>query len=152
MNTTSNPLLKSLYGLATVAALFTGFGNMPLWGRYYVSDVPGLGWSGNFIVNVNVHILAGSLLLGIGVFALTKALMMGKARFGKLTLSGRIRGFLLALALITGILMVVKNFPGMHFSMATLMVFNFTHMGASVLFMLTVLVALIFRQPWRRIY
>jgi len=152
MNTTSNPLLKSLYGLAAVVALFTGFGNMPLWGRYYVSDVPGLGWSGNFIVNVNVHILAGSLLLGIGVFALTKALMMGKAPFGEMSLSGKIRGLLLALALITGILMVVKNLPGMNFSLATLMVFNFTHMGASVLFMLATLVALIFRQPWRRIH
>lgn len=152
MSTTSTPLLAFSYGFAVVLALFTGFGNMPLWGRYYVSDLPGLGWSGNFIVNVNVHILAGSLLLGIGVFALTQALLMGKATVGKMSLSGKIRGLLLALALITGILMVVKNLPGMNFSLATLMVFNFTHLGASVLFLLFSLVALVFRQPWRRIH
>jgi formate dehydrogenase iron-sulfur subunit len=62
----ANPVLKALYGAAAVTALFTGFGNMPLWGRYYVADAPGLGWSGDFFINVNVHILAGSLLLGIG--------------------------------------------------------------------------------------
>jgi hypothetical protein len=150
MNAKPNSLLKSIYGLAAVVVLFTGFGNMPLWGRYYVADIPGLGWSGDFIVNVNIHIIAGSMLLGLGVYFLTESLVKGSCRAGRLTLSGKIRGGLLGLALMTGILMVVKNLPGIHFSLVTLMVFNFTHMGVAVLFMLAALVALIFKQPWRR--
>lgn len=146
----SNPLLKGLYGITALTALFTGFGNMPLWKRYYVADVPGLGWSGDFFINVNVHILAGSLLLAIGVYALCASLMPRGTRSGRLTLSGRIRGFLLALALVTGILMVVKNLPGIHFTMAALMVFNFTHMAAAVLFMLAAIAGLVFRLPWRQ--
>jgi Fe-S-cluster-containing hydrogenase component 2 len=71
MDAKPNLLLKVLYGIAAVAALFTGFGNMPLWKRYYVADVPGLGWSGDFFINVNVHILAGGLLLAIGAYVVT---------------------------------------------------------------------------------
>jgi hypothetical protein len=151
MNAKPHLLLKILYGAAAVTALFTGFGNMPLWGRYYVADLPGLAWSGDFFINVNVHILAGSLLLSIGIYVLTASIMDGRLRAGRMTLSGRIRVSLLAMALATGILMVVKNLPGVHFPMAALMVFNFTHMAAAVLFMIAALVALIFRSPWRRI-
>ncbi len=144
------PFLNPLYRLTLATAAFTGFGNMPLWGRYYVSDIPGLGWSRDFIVNVNIHILAGSLLLGIGVYLLTGRLVMGDRRFATLTLSGGIKGLLMASTLATGILMVVKNLPGIHFSLTSLLIFNFAHMAAAVLFMLAALVALMFRQPWTR--
>ncbi len=151
MKTESHPLLKTTYGLAAAVALFTGFGNMPLYGRYYVANVPGMGWSGNFFINVNVHILAGSLLSAIGVYALTTALMPGRLPVGRLTLSGKIRGVLLAFVLLTGMVMVIKNLPGVHFPLEVLMTSNFTHMGAAILFMITAMIALIFRQPWRRI-
>jgi hypothetical protein len=65
-----------------------------------------------------------------------------------MTLSGKVRGFLLAWLLATGILMVVKNLPGVHFPMAMLMVFNFTHMASAMLFMVAARGALIFRWPW----
>lgn len=149
MNTSRHPFFSAMYGLAAVVALFTGFGNMPLYGRYYVADLPGLGWSGNFFINVNVHILAGSLLLAMGVYAIATALIPGSLPAGRLSLSGKIRGSLMGLALVTGILMVIKNLPGVNFPLEVLMVSNFTHMGAAVLLMITALVAVIFRQPWR---
>ena len=86
-----NPLLRMLYGAAAVTALFTGFGNMPLWKRYYVADVPGLEWSGDFFINVNIHILAGSLLLAIGISAVTASIMDKNTSTARLTLSGKIR-------------------------------------------------------------
>lgn len=150
MNAKPNLLLKLLYSTAAVVALFTGFGNMPLWGRYYVADVPGLGWSGDFFINVNVHILAGSMLLAIGAYAITTSLMVRRNRTGRLTRSGKLRGVLLAVSIATGILMVVKNLPGIHFPMASLMIFNLTHMAAAVLFMIAALVCLVFRHPWRQ--
>lgn len=142
-------LFKTLYGLAAVVALFTGFGNMPLYGRYYVADLPLLAWSGNFFINVNIHILVGSLLLAMGIYAVITGAFTGSGRAVRLTLSGWIRGTLLGLALLTGILMVIKNLPGVHFPLEVLMVSNFAHMGAAVLFLIAALVGLIFRQPWR---
>lgn len=150
MNSKTHPLQKWLYGLALFVALFTGFGNMPLYGRYYVADVPGLSWSGNFFTNVNIHILSGSVLLAIAVYALMKAVLMSESRVRRLTLSGLFRAFLLVLSLLTGILMVVKNLPEMRFSLKVLMAFNFAHMGAAVLLMLVSLLTLIFRRPWRQ--
>jgi putative Mn2+ efflux pump MntP len=151
MNAKPHLLSKMLYGAAAVAVLFTGFGNMPLWKRYYVADLPGLGWSGDFFINVNVHIIAGSLLLAIGAYAVAASLMDRRSNAGRLTRSGTLRAVLLAVAIATGILMVVKNLPGIRFSMAALIILNFTHMAAAVLFTIAALVSLVFRQPWRRI-
>ena len=150
MITRSSPLLKFVYGLAAAVALFTGFGNMPLWKRYYVADIPGMAWSGDFFINVNVHIVAGSLLLAIGIYAVSMRLVTrGRYRY-RLTLSGKVRGLLLALTLATGGLMVIKNLPGINFPLAALIVFNFSHMAAALLFMLATLAALMLRQPWRQ--
>jgi len=62
-------LLLWLYRICAGMAIFTGFGNMPLYGRYYVGDVPGLGWSSNFMVNVQVHYVAGAVLVALGIYA-----------------------------------------------------------------------------------
>lgn len=34
-----------LYGFVFVVMAFTGFGEMPIYNRYYISDVPGMGWT-----------------------------------------------------------------------------------------------------------
>ena len=151
MKTDSHPLLKFVYGLSAVIALFTGFGNMPLWKRYYVADIPGLGWSGDFLINLNVHILAGSILVALAVYAALTSLMDRRPPKTRLSFSGKVRAILLGLALATGIVMVVKNLPGVHLPLVALAAFNLAHMGAAVLFMLAAAIALNFRRPWRRI-
>ncbi|BBO75910.1 hypothetical protein DSCW_33270 [Desulfosarcina widdelii] len=150
MSTKFGPFLKVLYGVAVITALFTGFGNMPLYGRYYVADLPGLGWSGNFFLNVNVHILAGSVLLAVAVYAFTASLLIRRLPVDRLSFSGKTRGLLLALTLLTGVVMVLKNLPAVHLPMKALIAFNFLHMGAAVLFMLAALISLIFRRPWTK--
>ncbi len=151
MKTVSNPFLKVVYGLTAVIALFTGFGNMPLWKRYYVADIPGLGWSGDFLINLNVHILAGSILMALAMYAALTPLIDLRPPKTRLSFSGKIRAILLGLALATGVVMVVKNLPGVHLPMTALVAFNLAHMGAAVLFMITAVIALIFRRPWRQI-
>lgn len=150
MSTKFGPFLKVLYGVAVITALFTGFGNMPLYGRYYVADFPGLGWSGNFFLNVNVHILAGSVLLAVAVYALTASLLIRRPPVDRLSFLGKTRAILLALTLATGAVMVAKNLPAVHLPMTALIAFNFLHMGAAVLFMLAALISLIFRRPWTK--
>ena len=44
---------------------------MPLWKRYYIADIPGLGWSGNFYANVNVHYISGAVLIGLFFYFFT---------------------------------------------------------------------------------
>ena len=79
--------LRRLYPLALLVALFTGFGNMPVYKRYYVSAVPGLGWSSNFYVNIYIHYIAGGVLLAIAAYFLVVYLKM-RLDNGRLTITG----------------------------------------------------------------
>jgi len=43
-----------LFVFAFMAMAFTGFGQLPLYNRYYLSDMPGMGWSSDYALT---HIL-----------------------------------------------------------------------------------------------
>ena len=137
-----------IYRAAVALALFTGFGNMPLYGRYYIGDLPLLAWSGDFLANVKVHYVAGAILVAMGVYYLI-TYFRGYAR-RQLTAMGRLRALLLALTLLSGLVMALKNLPGVFFPMGLLVSMNFLHMGAAVFFMLASLGALILRAGWLR--
>ncbi len=50
--------------------LFSGFGQLPMYKRYGVDQIPGLGWSSNFILDLNVHLWVGALFTFVIVFHL----------------------------------------------------------------------------------
>ncbi len=142
-----NVLAKGLYMLTIFGALFTGFGNMPLYKRYYIADLPGLGWSGDFFANLYVHMICSAVLLAVSIyFALSY--LFSKKQTAKLTKTGAIRAVILALALMSGILMAVKNLPSVHFSFQLGMTFNFLHMGMAMLFLFMALICVIGRWKW----
>ncbi len=140
-------LAKGLYLLAIWGTLFTGFGNMPLYKRYYIADLPGLGWTGDFYTNLYVHMVCGAVVLAISIyFALPH--LFSKRRGATLTITGTIRAFILALALTSGIIMAIKNLPAVHFSFQWGMAFNFLHMGMAMLFLIMALICFIGRKKW----
>lgn len=130
-----------------ILALFTGFGNMPLWKRYYIADIPGFSWSGNFLVNVNIHYITGSILLFIALYFLTAYLMLKKKGLS-LTPSGKIHGTLLGAALVTGLVMAIKNFPGVDFPLPVLVFFNLAHMASACFFMFFAIGCAVMRKRW----
>ena len=142
-------LSRWVYRVALILALFTGFGNMPLYGRYYVADVPWLTWSGDFITNVKVHYMAGAILLAIGVYYLFGYFWYYERR-RKVTATGKVRAFLLVLTLLSGIVMAIKNLPGVVFPLDLLVGMNFLHMGSALFLMLVTLVAIVMRSKWVR--
>lgn len=139
-------LTKGLYLLTIFGALFTGFGNMPLYKRYYIADLPGLGWTGDFYTNLYVHLICGAVVMAISIyFALS---YLSQVNSTKLSKTGTIRAAILALALISGVLMAIKNLPAIHFSFKMGMTFNFLHMGMAMLFLIMALVSVIGRLKW----
>jgi hypothetical protein len=120
---------------------------MPISKRYYIADVPGLGWSGDFLLNVQIHYLLGALLLALACYYALGHGLTRKFR-GRLSFSGKLRAFLLFIALTTGIAMAVKNLPGIHFRYPYLMAMDLAHLLSAMLFMLTSLFSLITRRPW----
>ena len=139
--------LRGLFIAAGILALFTGFGNMPLYGRYYIADIPGLGWSRDFFVNVQIHYLAGSMLLAIGVYAGIQYLLGRKGGI-RLTRFGAIRAAVLGLALASGVMLALRNLPGVNFPFGIHISMNFFHMGMAVLFMFLAIGCVVGRCQW----
>jgi hypothetical protein len=143
-------LLQRLYILFLVVALFTGFGNMPIYKRYYISTIPGLGWAGNFYINLNVHYIIGALLLGIAAYF---ALVHLKRRSHKihLTTTGALRAAILGLSLVTGILLAIRNLTSVNFTFASQMTVAFVHLGMAMILLVLSVVCGIIKSPWTRL-
>ncbi|MFO8049436.1 MAG: hypothetical protein R6U29_10430 [Desulfosudaceae bacterium] len=144
-----NRLPAWLYLAALAVIVFTGFGNMPLYRRYYIVNLPGFGWSGNFMVNIQVHYLAGAILLALSTYFIVSYFYFKKDGW-RLTRTGLLRAVVLGLALLTGLAMAVKNLAGVIYPLPLLVAMNFLHMGLAIGFLLLALGCLIARKPWLR--
>ena len=49
--------LRWAYILTLFVMVLTGFGQMPIFKRYYISDIPGMGWLAKFYVTHYIHYL-----------------------------------------------------------------------------------------------
>jgi hypothetical protein len=125
----------------------TGFGQMPIYNRYYMSDIPGLGWLADFYVTRNIHYLGAAILLGLVFYGLFDFLLSQKGRL-RLSGSGLLRAALLAGIVISGVLIVVKNFPHLYFSDGFVIAVDLFHIAAVMTFLMTNLVCLIGKMRW----
>jgi len=56
--------------LSGLALLITGIFELPMANRYYITSVPGLGWSGDFIKSLYIHYAASVVFIAAAVFHL----------------------------------------------------------------------------------
>jgi hypothetical protein len=145
----TDTVLKRLYPLVLAISLFTGFGNMPIYKRYYIASIPGLGWSGDFYLNLYVHYIAGALLLAIAVYYI---LIYFKKFFqpASLSVSGQIRAIALCAVLLTGILLAMRNLDQFNLSFGSQMAAAFAHLAAAIFLMLFSIACTVMKSPWRR--
>lgn len=139
--------LRWCFGIVLVLAMFTGFGNMPLYRRYYISDIPGFAWSGDFFTNLYVHYVAGAVLLTLSVY-LFIVLWTKKRRGHRMTGSGLARAVALFLVLVSGVVMAVKNLPGAAIPFPLVAVMNLGHMGLALAATVLFVLGSILRWPW----
>jgi hypothetical protein len=131
-----------LLAAVVLLALLTGFGNMPLYGRYYIADIPGFHWSGNFLANLKVHLAAGALLLALALYRLIGFVRLG-GRLKELTGLQKLTGAAMALVLLSGVLAGLKNFAFLKPGLVVNMTINFFHMGTALLLAAAGLAALV---------
>jgi hypothetical protein len=139
--------LRWSYGAAMVLALFTGFGNMPLYGRYYIADIPGFAWSGDFFANLYVHYISGAVLLALSAY-LSVLFLYQKRRGHRLTRSAVVRVVALCLVLVSGIIMAVKNLPGALIPFPMVALLTVGHMGLAMVAATLVALGWIRHWPW----
>lgn len=59
-----------LIAVSGLLLVFSGFGFMPLYGRFFVNEIPGLGWATNFAVQLQLHYISSLVFSAAGTFHL----------------------------------------------------------------------------------
>lgn len=167
-----------ILAISGLLLIFSGFGELPMYKRYMVTQIPGLAWAGDFFINLKIHYLAGIAFVSIMVFhalyhgwlghqgliprkgdvkasLITILSMFGfgeepksdkylpEQRLAYAYLGGV--GFILVL---TGMVKVIKNLPGVYLSPTLITSTTLIHTFATIFFLLGVLAhlaALIFK-------
>lgn len=137
-----------LYILCCAALAVTGLAQMPIFKRYYIADIPGLGWTADFALTHAMHYAFAAVLLALIFMHLTRYVL---ARRWRLTWTGALRAAFLVILVGTGFVRVFKNMPDVFFSPTTVMLVDWTHLGAAMGLGLGALAArLAGRQPYVR--
>lgn len=166
------PFAHWLVAVSTFLLIFSGLGQIPLYRRYMVDTLPGLGWTSDFEITLIIHYIAAVVLIFAVVFHLVfhalrrefdifpkkgdvkESIIIIKAMFtgekeppsDKYLAEQRLAyvfiGFVLLLAIFTGIFKALQNLPGLAFSPVFLSVMTHLHNLATVLIIVGIVVHL----------
>ena len=146
-SSTEKKLFKWAYLLILFILVFTGFGQMPIFKRYYLADIPGLGWTADFYTTHTIHYLGAFLLFGFIAYALTD-FILSKRKGISLTGSAYVRIVFLAGLVGTGILRVLKNLPHVTFSPDFTLFIDISHLALTMLFLFSALLFMFMKKAW----
>jgi hypothetical protein len=135
------------YGFTLFLITLTGFAQMPVFKRYYIADIPGLGWLSQFYVTHSIHYIMASVFLALCVYGLVDLLINGRG-LGALTLSGLIKGGLILGLVVSGGLMVVRNLPGVYFSHLSIYLMNLLHLGFCMVLIMVSAFTWVAKKRW----
>lgn len=138
---------RYLYRLLLFLCALTGFGQMPIYKRYYMSDIPGFSWLADFYLTRLVHYVGATLLLGLLAYALVDYLIK-RREVGPLSWSALVRSALLAVIVLSGLFFVVKNLAGTYFPPTAIISGNLIHLGAVMGLLALSFYCLLFRKGW----
>jgi hypothetical protein len=141
-------IVKITYFVSVLILTLSGFGQMPVFKRYYIADIPGFAWLAQFYVTHFLHYLSAIVLIALSGYLFTIYFFSEKRL--KLTLSGYLKSTILAGLIVTGILMVLKNFEGYLFSPGIVSILDVTHLGLVMILLLTSLATLLFKKKWTK--
>ena len=130
--TMTSPLFRRIFKLNIFIMALTGAAQMPIFKRYYISDLPGLGWLADFYLTNKLHYIFGAVFIFMALYLLTMFIMAGKQYF-KLSSSGMLRILLYGAVIGTGVMRVIKNLPSVTLDSFTVMLIDWTHLGFAML-------------------
>ena len=136
-----------LYVFAFIVMAFTGFGQMPLYNRYFVSDLPGMGWTSDYALTHFIHYLGAIFLLAFFAYKILDYFLSERKEY-RLTAAAYARIALLSGIVVTGILRVIKNLPDVSFSPGFTLFFDVAHLGFMMAYLACALAFFISRAGW----
>jgi hypothetical protein len=147
---------RLVYGLILFFITLSGFAQMPIFARYYISDIPGLGWLAQFYVTHIMHYIMAALLLALGAYAGIDAVLgrkLGVSRQnpvtkGELTRTGWVKLISLAGLIVTGCFMVVKNLSGIYYPHNVIISLDLLHLFSCMVLLGATLYSKIRKRTW----
>ena len=140
-------ILKAGYLALLFFMGLTGMAQMPIFKRYYIADIPGLGWLANYYATHALHYLGAMALLALLAYG---AVLYGGAlrRHFAPTRCTVVRALLLGGLVTTGVIRMLKNLPDVVFSPTMTMVVDISHLGFMMGLVAVGIVALAARCGW----
>ena len=158
-----------ILAISGLLLIFSGFGELPMYKRYMVTQIPGLGWAGDFFINLKIHYLSGIVFVSLMVFhglyhgwlghrgllprkgdakasVITILSMLG---FGREPKSDKYLpeqrfayiylGGIGLILVLTGIVKVIKNLPGVYLPPNVITAMTLIHTFGTIFFLLGVI-------------
>ncbi len=135
------------YLIAVIFLALSGFGQMPIFKRYYIADIPGLGWLAEFFITHYIHYLAAILFLALTAYTIIDYLLATR-KSRQMTVTGYVRSALLAGILASGIFLVIRNLAGSNFSSEFIIFLDLCHLGLAMVFLIVSLYCLVSKKQW----
>jgi len=158
-----------ILAISGLLLIFSGFGELPMYKRYMVTQIPGMGWAGDFFINLKIHYLAGIVFVSVMVFHAIFHGWLGHQ--GLIPKKGDIKASLITILsmfgfgkepkshkylpeqrlayaylggiglvlVLTGAVKVIKNLPGVFLSPTLITSMTLIHTFATIFFLLGVL-------------
>ena len=139
--------MKSFYLTLLLFMGLSGFGQMPIFKRYYIADVPGLGWLAQYYVTHYIHYLGAILLLAIGAYYVMLYLA-DRHRNLRISVYGWLQGSVMAGIFVTGALRVIKNYAGITMSSGLVVFLDILHLVLVMALIAIGLAGLFLRKQW----
>ncbi len=145
--TAEQKYFKPLYLILLFIMGLTGFGQMPIFKRYYIADIPGFSWLAHYYTTHYIHYIGAIALFALFVYAAVVYWGLLRQQF-QLTWAAYVRITLLALIAITGIFRVLKNLPDVVFSPLFTMAIDISHLVFMMFLMLSGTLFIILKKKW----
>ncbi len=143
----SSKIKRAIYGVTLLFITLSGFGQMPVFKRYYIADIPGLGWLAQFYVTHTIHYICASVLIALAGYVLVNFFLDRSGR-QKLTGYGYLKISMLAGLIVSGALMVIKNLPDVYFAHGLIIALDLIHLSLCMMLLIVSLYSVIRREKW----
>jgi len=140
-------ILRWLAILTLIAMVVTGFGQMPIFKRYYIADIPGLGWTADYYITHNIHYVGAVILLALSAY-FAAAFFLYHRKTVRITRPGLVMFITLAVLFISGILKVISSQKGVYFGALTLINLDLVHTIFTFLFLILAGIFKILKYRW----
>jgi putative Mn2+ efflux pump MntP len=142
--------MNILFGATIFFLTVTGFAQMPIFKRYYIADIPGLGWLAQYYITHYMHYLFAILLLALGTYLIVEYLA-GRGNKGKPGVAVVLKTTILMVVALSGLLLVIRNLAANPFSSGTIVLLNLVHLGGVMLLLGGAFIGLLLKRRKNRV-